>query len=76
MTTTRWRRCPRCGKAGPEDRLRDYKWYGGRRNRRLYPHGFRCPSCGHQGDGFAFRYAKRPGAPTPGQQGPAAADAG
>lgn len=57
--TEKWRRCPSCRKAGPESAMRAYKWYGSRRWGRRLPSGFRCPACGHRGDGYAFRYAEK-----------------
>ena len=54
----KWRRCPRCKGARPEREMRTYRRYGGRRFGEVLPSGFRCPSCGHQGDGWEFRFAK------------------
>jgi hypothetical protein len=54
----RWRRCPRCRRARPEREMRTYRRYGSRRYGRVLPSGFRCPGCGHWGDGWEFRFAK------------------
>jgi hypothetical protein len=53
-----WRRCPNCKKARPERELQAYKRYGSCRWGTVLLSGFRCPDCGHLGDGWDFRFAK------------------
>jgi hypothetical protein len=56
----RYRKCPGCGYVGSEDELQRNKRYGAPWNSMILPSGYRCPKCRTAGDGWRFRFAKRP----------------